>query len=381
MMSGQDIRVGVIGAGRRGWLAEHAHRPGKGARVVACCDVQTTVLDECRTRYGDTVFTTQDYRVLLDQDIDAVFVTTPDYCHEEHAVAALATGRAVYLEKPMAISVAGCDQILAAANASNGKLYLGHNMRHMPFVLTMRERLCAGAIGEVRSIWCRHFVGHGGDYYFKDWHADRCYSNGLLLQKGCHDIDIIHWLSGAYSRRVHAMGDLLVYGAIQDRQVPGGPRPSIEDCTTWPPAAQTLLNPVVDVEDISLVTMQLENGVLASYQQCHFTPDYWRSYTIIGTEGRMENFGDVDAGTVIKIWNTRTAGYRDEPDEIIHLSAEAGEHGGADARIVDEFLAFVRDEVPASTTPLDARQSVAAACAATESLRNGGRPVDLPTPP
>ncbi len=376
-----DIRIGVIGAGRRGWLAERAHRPDAGARVVACCDLQDPVLAECRVRYGDGVLTTQDYRVLLDQDLDAVFVTTPDYCHEEHAVAALATGRAVYLEKPMAISVAGCDRILAAAKASGAKLYLGHNMRHMPFILTMRERLRAGAIGEVKAIWCRHFVGHGGDYYFKDWHAERRHSNGLLLQKGCHDIDVIHWLSGAYSRRVHAMGDLLVYGAVQDRQVPGGPRPVIEDISTWPPAAQTLLNPVVDVEDISLMTMQLDNGVLASYQQCHFTPDYWRNYTIIGTAGRMENFGDVDAGTVIKIWNTRAIGYRDEPDEIIPVSVETGDHGGADARIVDEFLAFVRDEAPASTTPLDARQSVAAACAATESLRNGGRPVDVAPPP
>ena len=53
-----------------------------------------------------------------------------------------------------------------------------------------------GHIGEVKAGWCRHFVGWGGDFYFKDWHADRTKSTGLLLQKGAHDIDVLHWLCG-----------------------------------------------------------------------------------------------------------------------------------------------------------------------------------------
>jgi predicted dehydrogenase len=372
-----DIRLGIIGAGKRGWLAALAHRPEQGARIVACCDLEDRALDECRRRYGAGVFTTKNYRELLDRELDAVFVTTPDHCHEEHAVAALNAGRAVYLEKPMGITVEGCDRILAAANRSGAKLYLGHNMRHMPFVLAMKDLIAAGEIGEVKTIWCRHFVGHGGDYYFKDWHAERRCSNGLLLQKGCHDIDIIHWLGGGYSRRVQAMGDLMIYGNITDRQTPGGPRPSVEDLTTWPPARQTLLNPVVDVEDVSLVNMALTNGVLASYQQCHFTPDYWRSYTVIGDSGRMENCGDGAPGTVIKVWNKRRAGYDGDADKVLPVATEEGAHGGADARIIEEFLAYVRNEARPSTSPVDARQSVAAACAATESLRHGGRAVEV----
>lgn len=56
----------------------------------------------------------------------------------------------------------------------------------------MKELIDAGAIGEVKTIWCRHFVGNGGDYYFKDWHAERKNTTSLLLQKGAHDIDVIH---------------------------------------------------------------------------------------------------------------------------------------------------------------------------------------------
>ena len=186
--------------------------------------------------------------------------------------------------------------MLETAFRTGTKLYVGHNMRHMPVVRQMREIIDSGAIGEVKAVWCRHFVGNGGDYYFKDWHAERKNTTGLLLQKGAHDIDVIHWLAGGYTERVTAVGGLAVYGDVESRRDRTDRRMgdwfSLEN---WPPTEQTGLNPVIDVEDISMMQMELDNGVLASYQQCHFTPDYWRNYTVIGTEGRLENFGD-DAG-------------------------------------------------------------------------------------
>ncbi|RYG55894.1 Gfo/Idh/MocA family oxidoreductase, partial [bacterium] len=213
----QDLKIGVIGSGGRGAIAAHAHHPGQGSRVVACCDVSPATLEANQEKYGPDLWVTHDYRELLQQDVDAVFVTTPDFLHEEMAIAALCAGKAVYLEKPLAITTEACDRVLRAAVESNTRLYLGHNMRHMPFVRKMKELLDAGAIGEVKTAWCRHFVGNGGDYYFKDWHAERQYSNGLLLQKGAHDIDILHWLCGGYSQRVNAMGTLAVYGGVTDR--------------------------------------------------------------------------------------------------------------------------------------------------------------------
>jgi predicted dehydrogenase len=286
----QDLRIGVIGSGGRGSLARYAHRPGDGSRVVACCDVNEAAFERNRDWYGDDVALTTDYRELLAQDLDAVFVTTPDFLHEEHAVAALEAGKAVYLEKPMAITIAGCDRILRTAKEREGTLYVGHNMRHFAVILKMKELIDGGAVGEVKTAWCRHFVSYGGDAYYKDWHADRTKTTGLLLQKGAHDIDVLHWLCGGYAERVTAMGALTLYDQIADRHDAserGNPR-FVQD--HWPPLTQTGLNPVLDVEDVSMVLMRLDNGVLASYQQCHYTPDAWRNYTVIGTEGRIENF-------------------------------------------------------------------------------------------
>lgn len=376
----EDLKIGVIGSGGRGIIATHAHRPGEGSRVVACCDLNPETLERNRQTYGADLWTTHSYQELLARDLDAVFVTSPDFLHEPMAIAALQAGRATYLEKPMAISVEACDRVLRAAMESRTRLYLGHNMRHMPFVRRMKQLIDEGAIGEVKTAWCRHFVGNGGDYYFKDWHAERRYSNGLLLQKGAHDIDVLHWLCGGYSRRVNALGSLLVYGDNPNRAAPN-PNPTKPDFNVhegfhWPPATQTRLNATIDVEDVSLVQMQLDNGVLASYQQCHFTPDYWRSYTVIGTHGRLENLGNGEDGTCIQVWNQRKWGWA-APDEVHMIGSAQGEHGGADPLIVAEFVRFAREAGPTQTSPLAARESVATGCAATLSLRNGGAPVDV----
>ena len=129
-----------------------------------------------------------------------------------------------------------------------------------------------------------------------------------------------------------------------------------------------------------MMQMRLDNGVFASYQQCHYTPDGWRNYTIIGTEGRIENFGDAPEHAVVRLWNRR-AGYNPYGDEQHFIPRQTGSHGGADPNIVDEFVAFVRGEARPTTSPVAARASVAAGCMAAASLRNGGTPQDIPPLP
>jgi predicted dehydrogenase len=373
----KELRVGVIGAGRRGFLARNAHRPDRGVRLVAGADIDRKVLAEFSATFGPDCFVTRDYRKLLARpDIHAVFVTTPDFLHEEHALAAIRAGKHVYLEKPMAITVDGCDRILRAARRHHVRLHLGHNMRHMTFVRKMKELIDNGAIGEVRTAWCRHFVAYGGDAYFKDWHADRSRSTGLLLQKAAHDIDVMHWLCGGYSKLVNAMGNLTVYNRITDRRRRGEPADVSWSMENWPPSALKKANPVINVEDLSMMQMTLDNGVICAYQQCHYSPDAWRNYTVIGTRGRIENFGDSPGKCVIRLWNRRTD-YNPYGDEQFFIPPAPGGHGGADPLIVDEFIRHIRNGEKTTTSPVAARYSVAAGCAATHSLRHGGVPVKV----
>ncbi|MEV6899075.1 Gfo/Idh/MocA family oxidoreductase [Amycolatopsis sp. NPDC051372] len=380
MGNGEAVRVGVVGVGQRAVIARHIAESGLAATVVAAADPTEAGRARARELFGE-IDVVEQHTDLIDRKlVDAAIVTAPDWTHAEIAVDLLRAGIAVYLEKPLAITLEDADAVLAAAQESNTPLYIGHNFRHSGVTRALREVVDRGEIGEVKTVWCRHFVGNGGDYYFKDWHADRSKVNSLLLQKASHDLDVIHMLAGGYTRRVVGMGQLAVYGGITDR---GGHENELMhdwfSFDNWPPAAQTGLNEVVDVEDVSLVLMTLDNGVLASYEQCHFTPDYWRNYTVIGTEGRAENFGDTGGG-VVKVWNHRR-GWSADGDREYPISGVEEGHADADLLTMTEFLRYVIDGETPTLSPVAAREAVAAGALATRSLRNGSVPLDVPELP
>ncbi|MGW3659843.1 Gfo/Idh/MocA family protein [Streptomyces sp. NPDC005151] len=373
-----SFRAALVGVGARAGLGKHLEPAG--AELVALVDPDPGVADRARELFGDLPLLPDLDSLLAEHpDIDGVIITSPDDTHHAVASRLLEAGVAVYVEKPLAITTADADDLLATALRTGAKLYVGHNMRHMNVVRLMKQIIARGEIGDVKAIWCRHFVGSGGDFYFKDWHAERARGTGLLLQKGAHDLDVIHWLAGSSTREVVGLGDLMVYGQVKSRRDNSDRR--MRDwysADNWPPLDQADLNPVIDVEDISMMMMRLDNGVLASYQQCHFTPDYWRNYTVIGTEGRLENFGDGEGGE-IRVWNKRV-GYLEKGHVAYPIVGDADGHGDADRLTAEEFVRFVRDGVPTDTSPVGARDAVAAGVAATESLRSGGAPQRVPRP-
>lgn len=381
----QHVKIGLIGASGRAILARYWHPPlSNRARVIAAADISEKALAEFRAWAPDAAVTT-DYRELLARsDLDAVAVFTPDRFHEEHARAVLAARKALYLEKPMALSVEACDRILADWRKAGTPFMMGFNLRYHPVVLAARDAILAGRIGALKAIWVRHFVGAGSDYYFHDWHANRAGVHSLLLQKASHDFDVIHWLGGAYGTRTAAFGDLDYFGGDKPEDLTCAACPERAACREEQaadnPRQQCAFRKSVDVEDNQVVILRLANGVKASYTQCHFSPEYVRNYTIIGTEGRIEFYLERN-----EIWlYPRPAKTRDWPNppprEVIPLTgAKASDegHGGADEQIASGFLRYLCEGVPPSTSPMDGRMTVAVGCAATASLREG-RMVDVP---
>nr|WP_235954445.1 Gfo/Idh/MocA family oxidoreductase [Actinomyces faecalis] len=378
--SSDTLRVGVVGVGARSRFTLAAELPENNGRITAVCDPHHLVRERVRSRLDrepDDVVITSRVEDLIASGIDVAFVTSPDDTHAEVTCTLLEAGIPVYLEKPLAINLEDATRVLQTAYRTQTRLYVGHNMRHMNVVRSMRDIIRSGRIGEVKAIWCRHFVGHGGDYYFKDWHAEREHANTLLLQKAAHDIDVMHWLADSHTTDVVAMGGLTVYDKVTNRADNSDDLMSNWFSTShWPPLAQQRLNPVIDVEDLSMMLMRMESGVYASYQQCHYTPDYWRNYTVIGTEGRIENFGDGEGGT-IRLWASRSD-YSAEGDASFPILGDAGGHGDADVLTITEFMRFARHGVPTDTSPLGAWYAVAAGIQAADSLRHGSRPAHVP---
>ena len=159
----KKLKIGIIGANGRGRLADNCHKPCDGVEVVAGMDISQYQIERFKKRYlekfGYQVNGYLNCREMLEKEkLDGIFITSPDFCHEEHALMCIEKGIPVYLEKPMAITIEGCDNIMAAARNKKTKVMLGHNMRYMNFTTQMRNLILAGEIGEVKAVWCRHFI-------------------------------------------------------------------------------------------------------------------------------------------------------------------------------------------------------------------------------
>lgn len=367
----RTIKFGMIGVGGRGEVFyENNHLPQEGFEIIAGADLSDKALKRFREMIpGVQCF--HDYKDVLQMpEVDAVFIITPDFLHEEMAVAALEAGKDVYLEKPLAITEQGCYRILRTAMRCRRKLYLGHNMRFMPVIREMKRLIDEGTIGSVQCAWERHFINYGGDAYFHDWHSERKYSTGLLLQKGAHDIDILHWIMGSHTTKVLAMGMLSVYDKCARRPAEDKTPYAIKenwDKLRYPADAAQDYSAVIDVEDHNMVMMQLASGKQAVYMHCHYTPDSDRNFCFIGTKGRLENHGVGDNAQIL-LWTNRAANTL-QPDRVFTLRGKPGTHGGADPAIMKNFREFLRGTEKPLTSPIDAMRAVLVGIYAHDAMR------------
>lgn len=356
------LKVGLIGSGARGYYTSFWTKNNKQSEIVALAEPNTENANRFLKELDRNIFVTKDYKELLKiEEIDAVIITSPDYLHEEQAIDALHANKHVFLDKPMAITIEGSDNIMDVLSQTDRKLMIGFNMRYMTLYQTMKKVIDEGKIGEVKAIWVRHFVGRGGRFYYQDWHRNSKYTNSLLLQKGSHDLDMIHMLGGSYAKKVSAFGSLDFYNNEANFEADG-----LEH--------QTEVE--MDVEDNSVVIMELENGIKASYLQNHFTPDYQRNYTIIGTKGRLESD---DINNTITITTRAGKDIENATNMVLEIKdEEAIYHDGSDFKIWDSFVDYVNHSIEPAVSVMDGRMSIATAVKATESSREGGDLKEIP---
>jgi len=186
----RGIRVGLVGGGR--WAA--MHRSALEACGVAPAGVLVRTRESAaRLRSEWRVRVTTDLEAFLAADLDAVIVASPNYLHAEHAVRALEAGKHVLVEKPMAITVADCDRVLAAAEAAGRVLAVGHEMRVFTLFEKLREH--AADLGpplhlDLRLFRRPHRSGASG------WKQDPAKLGSSILEEPIHYLDLARWLLG-----------------------------------------------------------------------------------------------------------------------------------------------------------------------------------------
>ena len=392
-MSANAIRIIVVGCGggRGSWFVEQlAGR--QDYRIVALVDQLPAATQVVANHYDlpDVPIYADTVEALQHEKCDAVLVATPDGAHTAPVLAALALGKHVYVEKPLAINLADCLAIIQADEATGRRTMVGFNLRFAPLYSRLHEMVADGAVGQVLTIQADEFY-YGGRTYFRRWNRLRRFGGGLWITKASHDFDLLYWLAGVLPARISASARLTHYVPKPEAGLychdcaiePDCPDSHLRDANYAPPlkkqlatireaaggpsADLCLYNSDKDTFDHGVAQVEFENNALAVYTVNVVAPFTDRRIRIAGTDGTIQGrLGSSD----LLYWRRHQA---DDPNRAERIplmdSAEAHsiDHGGGDAFVLDDFAAFVRDQPSRAIGPAEASVAIAAGLAATQS--------------
>lgn len=368
-MSG-SVRVGVVGAGDRGnvyagWVAEHP----ESARVVAVADPDPDRRSRLAGQHHAATYAdTAD--LLAGTDCDAIVVATPDRHHVEPTLAAIAAGKHVLLEKPMAPTLADCERIAAAAAAYDRIFAVCHVLRYMDYTHVLRDLLAADAIGDPVSVEHTEPLGwrHMAHSYVRGKWANAAESAPMLLAKSCHDLDWLEYVIGRPVRSVASFGKLTHFTAGNAPAQAAGRclectlastcaysatraylGPALAGETGWPltvitpePSPETVEYALWegpygrcvyvcdnDVVDHQVVLLEFVGGATATFTMTGFSEPANRRTTIYGTHGELRC-----DGVTISVLDFRTESWR-----TCHVpGAGGGDHTDGDHGVISAFI-------------------------------------------
>jgi predicted dehydrogenase len=214
------IRLGIIGCGGRGNSVGADLVRNTDTRVVALMDLFDDRLNPTRERFDkmaeergqakispSMIFKGhRAYQQLVQSDLDAVLITSPPYFHPEQFEAAVAAGKHVYLEKPVATDVHGCKRVMKTGERAQGKVtvHVGFQTRFAPPFREMVERVHSGAIGDIACVQAYYYSGDLGrrakpgmspvEARIRNWVFDKVLSGDILVEQNIHIVDVCNWV-------------------------------------------------------------------------------------------------------------------------------------------------------------------------------------------
>jgi predicted dehydrogenase len=370
----RNTRVGIIGAGKRVRnLASQVLNADSRIEVTALYDPLAESVAAAKDTFGASVKAYSTYQQLLEEgDVDWVMIGSWNCYHRDQIVAALDAGKHVFSEKPLAISLEECLDIARAHRESNQKFTIGFTLRYSPHYRAIKEILDSGQLGRIISLEFNETLdfNHGG-YIMGDWRRLTANAGSHLLEKCCHDLDIINWLAGSRVRRAASFGGLNFFHPGNAHHISrlGTDADGAEAYRTW--RGTVRLDPFTsdkDIVDNQVAILEYDSGVRATFHtNCNMAIPERRIY-IAGTEGSLR--ADVIAGTV----HYRRIGF-DTP--IVDASTDArGGHGSGDPVLCAHVAAMMTEDADALTSVEDGVAS-AVACFGIDRAMESGTVYDL----
>lgn len=403
----------IIGTGSRGtiygnWAFAH------GIEIAAIAEPRP----DRRDAAGDAWNVPPAMRFATGEDLlaqgklaDAALICTQDRDHYGHAIQALKTGYDLLLEKPISPDPVQCLDIERTAHALGRNVTVCHVLRYTNFFGILKDILDSGELGKVVSIKHSENIGNfhmAHSFVRGNWCNDTT-SSPIIMQKSCHDLDILLWLTGEHCTKVAAFGSLSFF---RPENAPAGAADRCLDCPVGadcPYHAEKMYAPVLgqwptdvvcleqtpaalrealrtgpygrcvfrcdnNVCDHMSVILEFEHGITATFSLSAQTSGCHRSIHIMCEHGEIE----ADDGLRQVVVRHHVSSQADTfADRVIHVRTNGSGHGGGDAGIMEDFTAAV------SHSHSDSRSSISRsveshlmACAIEES-RLTGRVVDM----
>ena len=309
-----------------------------GANLYGICDTAAERLEEARNEFNPPVLTS-DYKELVDDEkLDAVVIVTPDQVHCEMVCAFLRAGKDVLCEKPLALTLEECEEMMRCEKETGRKLMVGQICRCNPVFIKAKELIDSGIIGELVFVESEYAHNYDNARGYNNWRMVP--ERHVVIGGGCHAIDLLRWIAGDPTE---------VFGYANHKIL-----------TDWPS------------DDTAIAVYKFPNNVMGKVL---VSSGAKRAYTM-----RSVFYGT--KGTVVA---------QNVPGEVI-LYADANGKSYHEAQVIevpkkdhnaeDEIAVFVRTittdgEVPVSS--YDGASTVAVACATVEATKTG-MPVQIRYP-
>lgn len=398
--SSKPITAVIVGAGHRSVLyASYALKHPDELKIVGIVDpneLRGRQLAEQHELSMDGWFASIEDLVRRGRIADAAINGTMDRLHVPTSLPLLKAGYDLLLEKPVATCAADVRRLLQTATQCRRKVMICHVLRYAPFYAAIRQRVAAGEIGRIQSIRTTEHVSfhHMATGFVRGKWANqqRCQST-MLMAKCCHDLDILMWMNtGVAPRRVSSFGSLTYFNRANapkgagercskdcriEKKCPYSAKGMYVDRALWKfyawegvehlaplsraqqlkslrqdnPYGRCVWHCDNDVVDHQAVTIEFENGSIATHNMIGGTARPCRQVHIIGTHGEIE--GDLEAGEFC----VRHASLTDKQlwrEEMVDVRVGNDMHGGGDLRLVEDFVRVLRGQKPSlSTTHLE----------------------------
>lgn len=228
----RKLKFALIGCGKIG--VRHAEQINRVGELAAVCDVAVEKAEAIGAQYGAKIYANINDLLAAEQQIDVVSICTPNGLHASHSIKALQAGFHVLCEKPMAITVHDCGEMIKEAERANRRLFAIKQNRFNPPVAAVKDAIEKGVLGQIYSFQVSCFWNRGAGYYANTWKGSADMDGGTLFTQFSHFIDLVYWMLGDVKKAYAITGNFAHEGLI-------------------------------DFEDTGVVILEMQNGALGTF--------------------------------------------------------------------------------------------------------------------